>query len=164
MRPRRVTGGGGGSGAPGLSFVRALDALAARAGGAGGSAWAHWRSNLTVTKSLHRHVEGKNVPLVPRSTIFPNFHETVYFHEMVYFHETSYFQQMQYFHRVSYFQQLNYFHIGFFDLAIRSHGRRYRTRVQSGRPPLYSGSTSTEPEPRGYTCARRNTVNNEPSR
>jgi len=92
------------------------------------------------------------------------FHETVYFHEMVYFHETSYFQQMQYFHRVSYFQQLNYFHIGFFDLAIRSHGRRYRTRGQSGNPPLYSGSTSTEPEPRGYTCARRNTVNNEPSR
>ena len=24
-------------------------------------------------KKLHRHVEGKNVPLVPRSTIFPNF-------------------------------------------------------------------------------------------
>ena len=58
-RPRRVTGGGGGSGAPGLSFVREGDALAARAGGAGGSAWAHWRSNLTVTKSLQGHVEGK---------------------------------------------------------------------------------------------------------
>ena len=60
LRPRRVTGGGGGSGAPGLSFVRALDAFAARAGGAGGSAWAHWRSNLTASKSLQRHVEGKN--------------------------------------------------------------------------------------------------------
>ena len=71
-RPRRVAGGGGGSGAPGLSFACEGNALAARAGGAGGSAWAHWRSKMEYSKSLQGHVEGKNVPLVPRSTIFPN--------------------------------------------------------------------------------------------